>query len=131
MWTEPNATVEEFGNGERREARIRNVYEMNGVSGYRLYDPDNPPYEVSDQGAGEDVELSENQTRQVYLQLGKLIRAWDASDVEDFMQAPGRGDYTVDHVREIAQSCTAEGIPFCRTCKDWHRPAEEHNSKGS
>lgn len=34
--------------------------------------------------------------------------------------------YDPDHVREIARTCEADGIPFCTRCADFHRPDEPH-----
>lgn len=44
--------------------------------------------------------------------------------VKAFLAA--RPHYDPDHVREIAAACTADGIPFCTGCNDFHRPDEEH-----
>lgn len=38
-----------------------------------------------------------------------------------------RPDYTDTHVREIAEVCTRDGIPFCVDCADWHLITDDHS----
>lgn len=60
-----------------RELSITNIYEMDGVSGYQLYPVDFPPYEVTVHGGGDRLTLNEQQTRELYRQIGKRITKWD------------------------------------------------------
>lgn len=48
-------------------------------------------------------------------------------DNEIFLFLKKRPRYTEEHVREIAQRCTDDSIPFCRACGDWHLPNEDHS----
>jgi hypothetical protein len=63
--------------GGRWEVQIENVHQMDGVSGYFLYDPADPPYEVESHGRGGELQLTEPQARDLHRQLDKLIRERD------------------------------------------------------
>lgn len=77
--------------------------------------------------SGEGVlELSETEARQVHERIGILVHAWDKEAVLAFMKKRPR--YIMEHVIGIAQESGVEGIPFCKTCADWHHPSEDHSS---
>lgn len=61
----------------RRELEISNLFEMQGVSGIHLYNPDDPPFEVSEHGEGKELTLNEAQTRSLHRQIGERIAHWD------------------------------------------------------
>jgi len=48
-------------------------------------------------------------------------------DNEIFLFLEKRPHYSEKYVREIAQRCTDDNIPFCRACGDWHFPNERHS----
>lgn len=126
MSAKPN--VEEFRHPRGRDVHIDNVYEADGVSGYSLYDPDNAPYEVTGQGKGGSLDLSEQQARIIHERLGEIIEEWDKRAVAAFMKK--RPQYVAEHVRMIARECGVAGLPFCGECKDWHGPQEPHSEEG-
>lgn len=108
-----------------RSAAVENIHEVQGTDGYRLYDPDNPPFEVSDRGDGGSLRLNEVEAREIHRRLGEIIGEWDAGAVRAFSKRRPR--YSVEHVVMIARESGLSGIPFCAECADWHTPDEEHS----
>lgn len=48
-----------------------------------------------------------------------------ADQVKGFLER--RPYYREGHVQEMYEGAAKRGIPWCATCKDWHRKDEEHS----
>lgn len=117
--------VEESKTPHGWGVHLRNVVELDGVSGFILYDPERPPHEVSYSGKGESLDLDEVQARLLYARLGEIFEKRDAPLVKRFLAR--RPYYSAEHVKMIAQKSAENGLPFCHTCDDWHEEGDPHS----